>query len=135
MLAADAPQRDTKRTQEHRKDTKLWSLTVNCGKRRIPCFAWSERTNGADVDFCTRASVGSIPATSTKLQGAEQGFCSIQVASRHENNTTALLAILETLQRAMRTTSWCSRRWREERDTKGRLGPRPSQTTGMGPST
>jgi hypothetical protein len=56
--------RDTKKTQEHRKDTKLRSLAVNGGQRWIGRYPWSERLQGADVGICIRASVSSIPATS-----------------------------------------------------------------------
>jgi hypothetical protein len=57
--------RDTKKTQEHRKNTELWSLAVNSGEWRTSYFTCSEPINSVDVDFCIRASVGSIPATST----------------------------------------------------------------------
>jgi hypothetical protein len=96
MWRARAASRDTKRTQEHRKDTKLWSLTVNYGKCRILCFAWSERIHSADEAFRSCASVGSIPATSTKFQAPDQGVCSAQRPTRHEKDTRNFAVFCES---------------------------------------
>ena len=70
----------TEKGQEHRKDPKLWSLTVNDGKCRIPCFAWSGHINSADEVFRICASVGSIPATSTNYRALTRDLALIEGA-------------------------------------------------------
>jgi hypothetical protein len=56
--------RDTKQTQEHRKDTEFRSLAVIWGMRWLEHFRWSEPEFARYVGVRTCGQVGSNPATS-----------------------------------------------------------------------